>query len=54
VRGKTVVAVPVSVHYRRGYAVRVVGGLIDSEPGARLLRVRTGSGHVSLTLTPTR
>jgi endoglycosylceramidase len=54
VRGSTVIAVPVSVHYRRGYAVRVVGGLIDSEPGARLLRVRTGRARVSLSLTPTR
>jgi endoglycosylceramidase len=53
-RGNTVVAVPVTIHYRRGYRVRVVGGLLDSEPGARLLRVRTRGGRVSLVLAPAR
>ncbi len=53
-RGSTVVAVPVTIHYRGGYRARIVGGLVDSWTGARLLRVRTGSGRVSLTLTPAR
>ena len=56
VHAPTVVFVPTSVHYTRGYCARTTGGRIVSRQGSDLLEIdnRASSTQVTVTVTPGR
>ena len=54
IHAPTVIFVPTSIHYPRGYCARVTGGRVTSVPGSDLLDVRNArtGNRVAVTVEP--
>ena len=47
----TVIVVPVSTHYRRGYCLRVTGARVTSTPGATHVDIANGTTSTAVTVS---